>query len=65
MNKEERAQRLIVDEVSKVLDLLHNQVDDFCKKNNTENVPKSLMQHYIKIVKDSYSEGALKRYKKK
>jgi hypothetical protein len=56
--KEKEAQRLILGEINKALDLLQNHLIKFCKDTNGTAVPMAYIDHSIKIIKENMEKGA-------
>ena len=56
--KEKKAQKLIVDEVKKAVDLLGNTSSKYCKDHDTKAVPLVLLENYREILINNYKKGA-------
>lgn len=58
--KEKEAQKIILGEVNKALDLLQAHLQKFCSDTKGTSIPMVYIEQSIKIMKESYAEGAKK-----
>jgi hypothetical protein len=56
--REKQAQKLILGEVNKALDLLQGHLQKFCESTNGTSVPMIYIDKSIKIIKENMQKGA-------